>query len=171
MGCIAAATPDPLLSVLPVLGRRIGIALQMRNDLDELASITEIASIAPYENSYDDEALVRDDDLRNSRMTWPWVWASELTSHEQCRKWSLGLSGSQKQRWDIGRELFLLTGQHGDRVIADLVTEQMHLTAEHILDRRLLDQMSEILHAIKQPSWPDAALEGMQLGASQKADR
>ena len=171
MGCIAAATPEPLLSVLPALGRRIGIALQMRNDLDELASITEVASIAPYENSYDYDAPVRDDDLRNSRMTWPWVWASQLTSHEQCRKWSLGLDGSQKQRWNIGKELFLLTGQHGDRVIADLVTEQMHLTAEHVIDHRLLDQMSEILQAIKQPSWPDAAIEGMHLRVSQKADR
>jgi hypothetical protein len=67
--------------------------------------------------------------------------------------------------------LFLLTGQHGDRVIADLVTEQMHLTAEHVIDPRLLDQMSEILQAIKQPSWPDAAIEGMHLGVSQKANR
>jgi hypothetical protein len=83
----------------------------------------------------------------------------------------LGLDGSQKQRWNIGKELFLLTGQHGDRVIADLVTEQMHLTAEHVIDPRLLDQMSEILQAIKQPSWPDAAIEGMHLGVSQKANR
>jgi hypothetical protein len=52
-----------------------------------------------------------------------------------------------------------------------LVTEQMHLTAEHVIDHRLLDQMSEILQAIKQPSWPDAAIEGTHLGVSQKADR
>jgi hypothetical protein len=52
-----------------------------------------------------------------------------------------------------------------------LVTEQMHLTAEHVIDHRLLDQMSEILQAIKQPSWPDVAIEGMHSGVSQKADR
>ncbi len=39
LGCLAADSKSPLSLILPKFGRQIGIALQMRNDLDELASI------------------------------------------------------------------------------------------------------------------------------------
>lgn len=148
MGCIAANAPDRLLSVLPGLGRRIGIALQMRNDLDELASIAQ----SRYEDQPEDS--IRDDDLRNARMTWPWVWASDRTGHERCREWARRLERSTEDRWDVARELFQLVGQHGDQIIGGVVSEQLRLLAEHVIDRRLLDGVGEILQAIERPSWP-----------------
>jgi geranylgeranyl pyrophosphate synthase len=156
MGCLAANAPDRLLSVLPVLGRRIGIALQMRNDLDELASI---AVRRPGEQTED---TIRDDDLRNARMTWPWVWASQRADHARCREWALRLIRSPEDRRQVARELFERIGQHGDHVIATLISEQLHLFAEHVLDQRLLDGVEEILQSIEQPSWPVSLMEETQ---------
>ena len=148
MGCIAADAPDRLLSVMPLLGRRIGIALQMRNDLDELASIALWRPGDPSEDT------IRDDDLRNARMTWPWVWASQRIDHERCREWALRLVRSPEDRRQVARELFERIGLYGDQVIATLISEQLHLIAEHVVDQRLLDGVAEILDAIERPSWP-----------------
>jgi geranylgeranyl pyrophosphate synthase len=155
MGCIAANAPDRLLSVLPVLGRRIGIALQMRNDLDELASIAQWRPGDPSEET------TRDDDLRNARMTWPWVWASQRTEHGRCRDWALRLDRSSEDRRQVARELFQRIGQHGDHVIATLIFEQLQLMAEHVIDQHLLDGIGEILQSIERPSWQVSLLEGI----------
>jgi geranylgeranyl pyrophosphate synthase len=155
MGCLAANATDRLLPVLPVLGRRIGMALQMRNDLDELASI---AQRRPGEQIDD---TIRDDDLRNARMTWPWVWASQRTDHARCREWVLRLVRSPEDRRQVARELFERIGQHGDHVIATLISEQVQLMAEHVIDQRLLDGVAEILQTIDRPSWPVSLVEGI----------
>lgn len=165
MGCIAADAPDRLLSVLPTLGRRIGIALQMRNDLDELASI---AQWRPGDNSED---TIRDDDLRNARMTWPWVWACQRNEYTKCRDWALRLVRSPEDRRQVARELFERIGQHGDQVIATLISEQMQLVAEHILDQRLLDGIREILHSIERPSYPISLLEGLRIETVSEVSR
>ena len=156
MGCIAANAPDRLLSVLPLLGRRIGIALQMRNDLDELASL----ALQPRGDV--GSAMIRDDDLRNSRMTWPWVWAGECMDHRICLALVQSLTGSCEDRWHVARELFHSTGRHGDQVITALVSEQQRLVAEHVIDRRLLDGLGEILRAIARPSWQISLLESLR---------
>lgn len=156
MGCLAANAPDRLLSVLPGLGRRIGIALQMRNDLDELASI---ALCRPGEQTDD---TIRDDDLRNARMTWPWVWSSQRTDHVRCREWALRLVRSPEDRRQVARELFERIGQYGDHVIATLISEQLQLMAEHVIDQHLLDGVEEILQTIERPSCPVSLIEEIQ---------
>jgi geranylgeranyl pyrophosphate synthase len=57
----AAGDPNTLRSVA-AFGCRVGICLQMRNDLDELTALVAGAD--------------RCDDLRNRRVTWPWAWAA-----------------------------------------------------------------------------------------------
>jgi len=153
LGCLAANAPDRLLSVLPGLGRRIGIALQMRNDLDELASV---ALCRPGEQTDD---KIRDDDLRNARMTWPWVWASQCTDHARCWECALRLVRSPEDRRQVARELFERIGKNGDQVIATLISEQLQLMAEHVIDQRLLDGVEEILHTIERPSCPVSLME------------
>jgi len=155
MGCISADAPDRILSVLPMLGRRIGIALQMRNDLDELASIAQ-----QHPGNVADDTI-RDDDLRNARMTWPWVWACQRIEHSRCRDWALRLVRSPEDRRQVARELFERIGQHGDQVIATLISEQLQLMAEHVIDQRLLDSIGEILQSIVRPSWPVPFVEGI----------
>jgi len=62
-GAIAAAADRDTRRMLARFGMQIGVALQMRNDLDELLSLIR----DPYET-------LRSDDLRNARVTWPWAW-------------------------------------------------------------------------------------------------
>ncbi|MEO1498750.1 MAG: polyprenyl synthetase family protein [Planctomycetota bacterium] len=62
-GAHAAEGDAAALSAAAAFGCRIGICLQMKNDLDELAAFVDGAE--------------RCDDLRNRRVTWPWAWAAE----------------------------------------------------------------------------------------------
>lgn len=68
-----AADGDPqTLRAVASFGCRVGICLQMRNDLDELTALVQGAE--------------RCDDLRNRRVTWPWAWAAiELSEQQFCR--------------------------------------------------------------------------------------
>jgi geranylgeranyl pyrophosphate synthase len=67
-GAHAAAGDPRILSAVAAFGCRVGICLQMRNDLDELTALVAGAD--------------RCDDLRNRRVTWPWAWAAcELSPH------------------------------------------------------------------------------------------
>jgi geranylgeranyl pyrophosphate synthase len=61
-GAHAACGEASTLQAAAAFGCRVGICLQMRNDLDELAAFVAGAE--------------RCDDLRNRRVTWPWVWAA-----------------------------------------------------------------------------------------------
>ncbi len=61
-GAFAAGGDRSTRNAAAAFGCRIGICLQMKNDLDELIAFAEGAD--------------RCDDLRNRRVTWPWAWAA-----------------------------------------------------------------------------------------------
>jgi geranylgeranyl pyrophosphate synthase len=61
-GAHAAGGDADALRAVSGFGCRVGICLQMRNDLDELTALVAGAD--------------RCDDLRNRRVTWPWAWAA-----------------------------------------------------------------------------------------------
>jgi geranylgeranyl pyrophosphate synthase len=63
LGGLAAAAPPAVLAALAELGRDLGRALQMLDDLGGLASVDRRAK--GYE------------DLRHGRPTWAWAWAAE----------------------------------------------------------------------------------------------
>jgi geranylgeranyl pyrophosphate synthase len=67
-GAHAAAGDPQTLQAVAAFGCRVGICLQMKNDLDELVEFVDGAE--------------RCDDLRNRRVTWPWAWAAEQLSEE-----------------------------------------------------------------------------------------
>ena len=62
-GAHAAAGDPKTLQAVAAFGCRVGICLQMKNDLDELVEFVNGAD--------------RCDDLRNRRVTWPWAWAAD----------------------------------------------------------------------------------------------
>jgi geranylgeranyl pyrophosphate synthase len=68
-GAYAAAGDAETLQAVAAFGCRVGICLQMKNDLEELSEF-----IAGSD---------RCDDLRNRRVTWPWVWAASALSAVQ----------------------------------------------------------------------------------------
>lgn len=68
-GAHAAGGDRLTLRAAAAFGCRVGICLQMKNDLDELSDLVRGAD--------------RCDDLKNRRVTWPWAWAAaELPAGE-----------------------------------------------------------------------------------------
>ena len=150
MGCIAAGASPVLQSAMTNFGCQIGVALQMRNDLEELSSIAHCQS----EKGQCINGCLRDDDLRHARITWPWAWAFELADETRCRLMVRRLDRSNRERQQIACELLSIVQVHGDRVIAGLIRDQVRLLAEHIVDRSLLERMRECLKSIEQPREP-----------------
>lgn len=68
-GAHAAAGDPQILRAVAAFGCRVGICLQMKNDLDELTTLVEGGD--------------RCDDLRNRRVTWPWAWAASELPHRR----------------------------------------------------------------------------------------
>lgn len=72
LGAVAAGAATQRREVLGRFGRRLGVGLQMLDDLANLAPVTGGPPAA------DGAALdKRHEDLRLARPTWPWAWASE----------------------------------------------------------------------------------------------
>lgn len=151
MGCIAADAPHLLHSAMTSFGCQIGVALQMRNDLEELNSI------ALGQPAASEGGCIRDDDLRHARLTWPWAWAFELTGEARCRLLSQQLGHSTAERRRVAAELLSIVQRHGDQVIAATIGEQIRVLGEHIVDRRLLEQLRERLQPIEHPPTRAAA--------------
>jgi geranylgeranyl pyrophosphate synthase len=63
LGATAGGGPDSLVAALDRFGARLGVALQMQNDLSELTG-----AAGP---------LKHPEDLVHGRVTWPWAWAAE----------------------------------------------------------------------------------------------
>lgn len=62
-GAQAAGADAATLRAVSTFGCRLGVCLQMKNDLDEIAGFVAGSD--------------RFDDLRNRRVTWPWAWAGK----------------------------------------------------------------------------------------------
>ncbi len=142
-GCSAANASNPIRSALGSFGCQIGVALQMRNDLDELA---RIAACRPTSNDLNG---IRDDDLRHARITWPWAWAAELSSESRCQRLVNRLGRSAMDHHMVAVELLAITHKHGDQSIAAIVHEQVRLVGEHVLDPALLQRLRDHLQPIE----------------------
>jgi geranylgeranyl diphosphate synthase type I len=82
-GAHAAAGDPRTLRAVAAFGCRVGICLQMKNDLDELCELLDGSD--------------RCDDLRNRRVTWPWAWAARELSARQFAAWQRRLRRSGEQ--------------------------------------------------------------------------
>ena len=80
-GAHAAAADPETLRAVAAFGCRVGVCLQMKNDLDELAEVVNGSE--------------RCDDLRNRRVTWPWAWAANEASPVQFAAWQRRLRQSE----------------------------------------------------------------------------
>jgi geranylgeranyl pyrophosphate synthase len=71
LGALAARAPAPRVATIACFGRRLGVGLQMLDDLGNLAPRADGADAGGG------EAAKRHEDLRLGRPTWPWAWAAE----------------------------------------------------------------------------------------------
>jgi len=62
-----------------------------------------------------------------------------------------------------------ITQSHGDQIIAGHIREQVRLLGEHVVDRRLLEQMRECLQPIEQPREPGVGAGVQALAAPECA--
>jgi len=83
-GAHAAAGDPQTLQAVAAFGCRIGICLQMKNDLDEICELVDGSD--------------RCDDLRNRRVTWPWAWAASELSVREFAAWQRRLRQSEEER-------------------------------------------------------------------------
>jgi geranylgeranyl diphosphate synthase type I len=115
-GAHAAAGDATTLQAAAAFGCRVGICLQMKNDLDELRELLDGSD--------------RCDDFRNRRVTWPWAWAASELSARQFAAWQRRLRERPDAFRPLARELLDATQARGvaainarlDRAIARLAT-------------------------------------------------
>jgi len=144
LGCVSASATPKLTNAISAFGIQIGIALQMRNDLDELKTARS--------DSKNHSQVGRSDDLRHGRVTWPWVWYAQLAGQSACRKLTaaLGQTPQQSAVCDVAQELFERTFQHGNGLIQSLISEQTRLLGEYVVDEALLTKVRSRLRSIEQ---------------------
>jgi len=135
-----------LRSALSRFGMNVGIALQMRNDLEELRSLVRDAT---------ENVELRCDDLRHARVTWPWAWAVQLTEPDDLQRLIELLSHSRTSRQavvDLASQLVSLVGVTGDLTIRSRIEEPLRLLGEHVVDASALQAMRSMLDQIMEPS-------------------
>lgn len=170
LGAVAADSNHTLAEELGRFGRQVGVALQMRNDLDEIAEVVrlvsgrcELSSESEFENQTTlrlrllaglRSDLPRMDDLRNRRMTWAWAWLSECCPAATCEQLAARLSAACQQQDEttlaaIAVELWLQVHELGEREVRQQVAEAVRLLGEHVLDAQALQTLRECLQPIE----------------------
>ena len=146
LGAIAASAGEPLLDELARFGCQVGVALQMRNDLDEIAAMVEEVSSA--------SELTRVDDLCNRRITWPWAWLSMQSDSADCERFAVRLreavhQGNDAELGRVASELWVRTRELGEREIKRRIEEPVRLLGEHVLDATALASLRDCLRPIQ----------------------
>lgn len=138
-GAHAAGGDASSLRDAAAFGCRIGICLQMKNDLDELTAFC---------NGGD-----RCDDLRNRRVSWPWAWAACRTSREQFASLQLSLARLHRSPVALRKlalDLLDRTYDHGsDQISRRLQRAADLLTAGTLRQSHLLAEVADVLRVDK----------------------
>ena len=121
IGAIAAGGDRVTTKAISRFGMNVGVCLQMHNDLNELHHFVE--------------GEQRFDDLRNARVTWPWVWAQKVISETEFMvlrgRLSRSLGDSQELR-SIACKLIDLVADRGQTYIQKRLERELTLLGEHV---------------------------------------
>ena len=99
----------------------VGMCLQMYNDLLELGSFAH--------------GNERSDDLRNRRVTWPWVWTVKRISKAAFSGLQQGLGRATRethQLREIAVQLFAVVGEPGRARIESRLGTALTLLGQHV---------------------------------------
>ncbi len=152
-GGVAAGANRTLRNALSKFGMNVGIALQMRNDFQELRSMISDSSQG---------LAIRSDDLRNARVTWPWALAFQHCTRDEFAKLVHQLPEVKDDRMAmvaLAKQLLHHTGSVGDKVIRDRVERHFRLVGEHVLDLSSMNLLRSVLERISNPSKKEAHKE------------
>jgi geranylgeranyl pyrophosphate synthase len=117
LGAVAAQAPAARVATLARFGRRLGVGLQMLDDLGNLAPTTDADAGGEGRQSK------RHEDLRLGRPTWPWAWAAEALDEssfaglqaEACLVRAQALAGGRPRTAELAGALRAAIGLHGRR--------------------------------------------------------
>jgi geranylgeranyl pyrophosphate synthase len=136
LGAIAAGAGRRRTAALARFGHRLGVGVQMLNDLADLGAAG--AHRATFH------------DLRAGRVTWPWAWLARSATEATYRRLRSDARAVLRDRSSparLGRELRTLVAEHGRRAathwLASAVTSLRAATGTH----RAIDQVMERLRA------------------------
>ncbi len=144
-GAVSAEARRPLRVALSRFGMQIGIALQMRNDLEELRSMTQDSN---------EFQTIRMEDLRNARITWPWAWAYSLCSPDEFAALLAQIPESRRDSRALSRlatRLLSHSERCGDAAIQRRIDHQFCRLAAHDVNGRALVEMKAVLKRISNP--------------------
>lgn len=147
-GAHAAAGDPQTVRAVAAFGCRVGVCLQMKNDLDELVEFVGGAE--------------RCDDLRKRRVTWPWAWAADCLPAEgfaALQRRLTGLPLHPASLRPLARELLEVTRDPAAVAIhARLQGARDLLAAATDGDSRagLLAEVTDILRIATQPTGAEA---------------
>jgi len=145
-GGLAAGANRTLSCALSKFGMNVGIALQMRNDLEELRSMVSDSSKG---------LAIRTDDLRNARVTWAWAWAFQRCTSDEFARLVHQLPAAKddsEAMVELAKQLLEHAGFVGDRIIRDRVERHFRLVGEHVLDLNSMNLLRSALERISHPS-------------------
>lgn len=160
LGGLAGGGSRALLGAMDRFGMSVGVALQMRNDLDELRSLaqsdsddtapTRPATVHPTETvpTKVGDGEVRDDDLRNARVTWPWVWVADADA-AFARQLSQTTITSSADAVCVARAILPKVLTIGETAIAQRIDRETRLLGEFDLDCRTFDLLETVLRPIR----------------------
>ncbi len=121
IGATAAGGDRVTRKAMSRFGMNVGVCLQMHNDLNELHRFVD--------------GEQRFDDLRNARVTWPWVWAQRAMSKTEFMilraRLSRSLANSQELR-SIACRLLDFVGERGQAYIEKRLERELTLLGEHV---------------------------------------
>ncbi len=146
LGAVAAGANRPMREALSRFGMHVGIALQMRNDLEELRSMT---------NDSQEFNTMRMEDLRNARITWPWAWAYSVCSSDDFAALLGKLPASIEDPRALSRlasQLLSHSERKGEAAIQQGLDRQFRELATHEIDVQALAEMKKVLAGISCPS-------------------
>jgi len=145
-GAHAAAGDPETLRAAAAFGCRVGVCLQMKNDLDELVEF-----IAGAE---------RCDDLRNRRVTWPWAWAADRLPAAEFAALQGRLTGQQRHPASLrslAKDLLAVTQETAAVAIHDRLRRATELLAAATGGGRRADLLAEVAELLRIATQPAAA--------------
>ena len=145
LGASAAGANRALREALSRFGMNVGIALQMRNDLEELRSMTCASN---------EFSTSRSEDLCNSRITWPWAWAYRVCSSEDFAALVRQLPVSDDDPEAVSQlatQLLLRSEGRGEASIQRRLERQFSQLANHGVKDGALLEMRRVLERISRP--------------------
>lgn len=133
IGATAAGGDRVTTKAIHRFGMHVGVCLQMHNDLDELHRFAA--------------GEQRCDDLRNARVTWPWVWAQKKLSDTEFMALSARFSRARAnadQLRLIASQLIDCVADIGQAHIEKRLQRELTLLGQHVDSRGLHSVLSKL---------------------------